>query len=271
MKQTRFLMGMHITVEVVDPNVDPVHIDEVYRYFRYVDRKFSTYKETSEISRINQNRWLRNRYSADMKRVLVLCELTRQQTNGYFDIGHNGKLDPSGLVKGWSIWQAARLLRRRGYRHFYVDAGGDIQVAGRNAQGEPWRVGIRNPFNGGEIVKVVSLANDEGIATSGTACRGQHIYNPYRPNQAITEIVSLSIIGSNIYDADRFATAAFAMGPEGIYFVEELPGFEGYMIDSHGIATYTSGFERYVAPHLDLPGAHAAAEPALVSKEDSSR
>lgn len=33
------------------------------------------------------------------------------------------------------------------------------------------------------------------------------------------------------------------MGESGIDFIERLLGFEGYMIDSKGIATFTSGFE----------------------------
>jgi len=62
----------------------------------------------------------------------------------------------------------------------------------------------------------------------------------------LLDIASITIIGPNVYDADRFATAAFAMGKRGIQFIEKLAGFEGYMIDMRGIATYTSGFERYV-------------------------
>lgn len=46
-----------------------------------------------------------------------------------------------------------------------------------------------------------------------------------------------------MYEADRYATAAFAMGRAGIHFIEDMPGFEGYLIDSDGIATMTSGFE----------------------------
>lgn len=38
------------------------------------------------------------------------------------------------------------------------------------------------------------------------------------------------------------------MESNGIYFIESLPGFEGYVIDSNGMATYTSGFEKYVIP-----------------------
>ena len=88
---------------------------------------------------------------------------------------------------------------------------------------------------------------DCGIATSGTYIRGQHIYNPKKRGEPVTEIVSLTVIGPNVYEADRFATAAFAMGSAGIHFIEDLEGFEGYMIDPHGLATYTSGFERYFA------------------------
>ena len=87
---------------------------------------------------------------------------------------------------------------------------------------------------------------DRGIATSGTAIRGQHIYDPYRHDKPLMDVVSITIIGPDIYDADRFATAAFAMGRQGIQFIETLAGFEGYMIDMSARATFTSGFERYV-------------------------
>ncbi len=95
-----------------------------------------------------------------------------------------------------------------------------------------------------EIVKVLSIT-DCGVATSGTYIRGQHIYNPKHAGEPITEIVSLTVIGPDIYEADRFATAAFAMGREGIFFIERVEGLEGYMIDRSGQATLTSGFARY--------------------------
>ena len=87
---------------------------------------------------------------------------------------------------------------------------------------------------------------DEGIATSGTAIRGQHIYDPYHPERLLEDIVSLTVIAANVYEADRFATAAFAMGRRGIQFLEKLAGVEAYMVDAQARATFTSGFERYV-------------------------
>jgi len=244
MKETRLLMGMPITVEVADNGVSRDDLEAVCGYLVSVDETFSTYKETSEVSRLNRGELREDEYSEDMREILALSEETRRATGGYFNIWRDGMCDPSGLVKGWSVRNAARILRDRGLRNYYLDAGGDMQLAGMR-DGAPWRVGIRNPFNRAEHVKALSIT-DRGVATSGTAIRGQHIYNPYHAGQPIAEIVSMTVIGPDVYEADRFATAAFAMGRMGVAFVEGLDGFEGYMIDAQGIATYTSGFERYV-------------------------
>jgi thiamine biosynthesis lipoprotein len=180
-----------------------------------------------------------------MQLVFAMCEETKKETGGYFDIKTpNGTFDPSGLVKGWAIWNAAKLLEKKGFQNFYVDAGGDIQPHGHNMDGGKWAVGIKNPFTELENVKVVYV-NEEGVATSGTYIRGLHIYNPHDDNQPVSDIVSLTVIGPNIHDADRFATAAFAMGPTGIQFIEQLPGYEGYRIDKNKVATMTTGFEKY--------------------------
>lgn len=242
MKQTRLMMGMPVTVAVEDDAANKKIIPKVFDYFAHVDEVYSIYKPDSEISRINKG-LPKSAWSAEMKTVLGLCEQTRQDTNGYFNIARGGKVDPSGLVKGWAIQHAAQILRSHGFKDFYVEAGGDIQVSGVNADGHPWRVGIRNPFNRDQIVKVVGVTT-QGVATSGTYIRGQHIYNPHGGDE-ITDVASLTVIGPNIYEADRFATAAFAMGLAGIQFIESLAGHEGYMIDSFGQATLTSGFGQY--------------------------
>lgn len=239
------MMGMPITVEVIDISATEPDFDDVFAYFEYVDEKFSTYKEDSEISQINKRKLALEESSPDMRMIFGLSEQTRLETNGYFNIQHNGSYDPSGIVKGWSIYNAAEILNQKGFRNYYVEAGGDIQMSGLNDQNQHWRVGIRNPFNVDEIVKVLSIT-DRGVATSGTYVRGQHIYNPQNDGQLITNVLSLTVIGPDIYEADRFATAAFAMDTSGIEFIERLEDFEGYMIDKDKQATFTTGFEKWV-------------------------
>lgn len=245
MRQTKLLMGMPVTVEVVDISASAFDIEKVFDYFAYIDEKFSTYKPTSEISLINRKEIQKKDFSQDMKTVFFLSAETKTQTDGYFEISRNGKLDPSGLVKGWAIFNAGGMLKKAGFKNYYVEAGGDVQVSGKNGAGQAWSIGIKNPFKQNEIIQVLYLNNNEGVATSGTYIRGQHIYNPKNPNKPITDIVSLSVVGPNVYEADRFATAAFAMGKAGIIFLEKLPGLEGYVVDKDGIATMTSGWKKY--------------------------
>jgi thiamine biosynthesis lipoprotein len=246
MKQTRLMMDMPITIEIVDPGASDDAAEPAFAFFAWVDATFSTYRPDSEISQINAGRLTLAQACQPVREIFQLAEETREDTGGYFDIRRGGRYDPSGIVKGWAIHNAALLLRRQGYANLSVDAGGDIQVYGDSPDGGPWRIGIRSPFGPNASVKTLALT-DCGVATSGRYYRGEHIYNPLQPGPLGGNIASLTVIGPNIYEADRFATAAFAMGTAGVDFIEGLAGFEAYQIDSASIATFTSGFTRYVA------------------------
>jgi FAD:protein FMN transferase len=247
MKDIRLIMGMPIEIDIVADAPQEV-FEDAFAYLVSVDERFSTYKKESEISRINRGEVTLEEASADMQFVCAIAERTKFETNGYFDIKKpDGTLDPSGVVKGWAIKSAAARIRAAGFDHYFVNAGGDIASSGKNAEGKDWSVGIRNPFNTDEIVKVV-YPRGQGIATSGSYIRGAHIYNPHAPLEEIQDVVSLTVIGPDVLEADRYATAAFAMGKAGSAFIESLPGFEAYAIDADGTATLTSGFEAYTRP-----------------------
>ncbi|SRR5258708_6038305 len=248
MKKIDFIMGMPVIIEVIDND----NFDQVFDYLRQIDKKFSPYKKNSEVTKINDGRLSTKKRSKEMEEILDLSEKTKKETNGYFNIYRNNYMDPSGLVKGWAIYKASKILDKMGYQNYYINAGGDIQTKGLNSKNEKWAVGIRNPFNIHENIKIVYL-NGEGIATSGTYEKGNHIYTPEQKipdrnfhNTNTNDIVSLTVIGPNVYEADRFATATFAMGIKGINFIEKQKELEGYMIERCGIATMTSGFEKYV-------------------------
>lgn len=220
-------------------------LEDAFAYLVAVDERFSTYKDESEISRFNRGELALEDASAQMKEVFALAEQTKRETAGYFDIRKPDRsIDPSGIVKGWAIKKAAGLIRDAGHEHYFVNAGGDIAMSGMNTEGKPWSIGIRHPFKHDEIVRVV-YPGDKGIATSGSYLRGAHIYNPHAPEDPLDEIVSLTVIGPDVLEADRFATAAFAMGKGGIEFIERLSGFEAYAIDARGKAVMTTGFLAY--------------------------
>lgn len=245
MKQTHIIMGMPITLTIDDARAQASDLEQIFAYFRAVDETFSTYKETSEISAINRGNIAPDAASSAMQEILRLAAETRDQTGGYFDITTpDGRLDPSGIVKGWAIQNAAQQLTARGFQDFLINAGGDIQASCTSGERQHWTIGIRNPFNAKQIVQTLRITN-EGVATSGSYMRGNHIYNPRAKSKELNEIVSLSVIGPNIYEADRFATAGFAMGREGAAFIAHLDGFAGYQIDRDGIALKTPRWAEY--------------------------
>lgn len=253
MKETRLIMGMPIEIEIVGADAHAA-LEAAFAYLATVEEQFSFYKDSSEVSRMNRGEIAPGEESEEMREVLALAEKTKHETGGYFDIRRpDGRIDPSGVVKGWAIQKTAELLRTKGCENFMVNAGGDIAVSGRDAEGKEWSVGIRNPFNIHEIVKVISRSGTSegthphpwGIATSGSYIRGAHIYNPLAPSEALDDIVSITVIGPDVLSADLYATSAFAMGKKGIEFIERLPDFEGYAIDAKGMATMTSGFRAY--------------------------
>ncbi len=263
----KVIMGMLIHLEIVDKDLSleifKTISQKVFVFLESVDEKFSTYKSTSEISKINNLGNFdfmkdKNILSKEMLEIFELSEKTKQETNGYFNILNNKTIkkfyDPSGLVKGWSIYEAVKILKANNCQNFLIDIGSDIQVNGKNKDGEAWKVGIKNPFNTSQIIKILHLEKCEGVATSAKYAKGEHIYNPYNTQDKLEEIVSVTIVGKNVYEADRFATAVFSMGKEGITFLEHrnilqenlTNKLEGCIIDKNGIVTMTSNFKQYV-------------------------
>lgn len=242
MEETRIIMGMPITLKAVNsPYVRKV-FDKTFHFFEHVDQKYSPFIANSDVSKINAGELDESDYDLELREIMSYAEKTKRETNGYFNVWHKDTFDPSGIVKGWAIQKASERMAKE-IDNFYIDAGGDIQAKGANDRRQPWRIGIRNPFDRSQNVAIISL-NDHAIATSGTAIRGQHIYNPLSDNP-ITDVVSLSVIAPNIIDADRMATAAFAMGKQSIAFIERMPEYEAYLIDSDKRATMTTGWHSF--------------------------
>jgi len=134
MRETRTIMGMPITLAVLDESVRAQDMETVFAAFAAVDAQFSPFKNDSEVSRFNRGEVSAKDFTPRMREVIALCERTRWETSGYFDINRpDGTVDPCGMVKGWAIRNAARQLAVMGFSNFCVEAGGDIQCQGVNA------------------------------------------------------------------------------------------------------------------------------------------
>ena len=246
-------MGTAISLNIRDTQVPPSTLDDAFKYLRDIDRRFSPYKPDSEVSRLIRGELDEADCSPDLREVLELCEEARITSDGYFDIrAHrpDRRPDPTGLVKGWALEGAGRLLETAGARNYCINGGGDIVVRGEFEPGAAWRVGIRHPFIADKLATVLAV-RDAAVATSGAYERGDHVRDPFS-GRAPTGILSVTIVGPSLTFADAFATAAFAMGPMGLAWAAGLPDYEGCSVTSDRDGSdarlnWTPGFDPYLA------------------------
>ncbi|HXN58201.1 MAG TPA: FAD:protein FMN transferase, partial [Candidatus Angelobacter sp.] len=192
---------------------------------------------------------------ADVAEVLSLCEDLRRETDGVFNAWRcrsDGRLDPSGVVKGWAVERAAELIETAGAHNFCINAGGDIVARGKPEPGRDWRIGIRHPRDGSMLVAVVQVT-DRAVATSGNYERGDHITDA-RTGVPNRELRSLTVAGPSLTLADAYATIGFAMGHAGVAWVAGRRGYSPYAVTSEGRVQYTDQFAALLVPALPSPG-----------------
>jgi thiamine biosynthesis lipoprotein len=235
-------MGMPIGIDVRDDGID---VEPAFAWLERVDATFSTYREDSEISRLDRGELTLAEGSPEVDEILTRCLALERATSGYFSVRPAGRLDPSGLVKGWAVAGAGDRLAAAGARDFCVNAGGDVVARGRPAPGERWRVGIRHPLELDRLAAVLAV-EDLAVATSGEYEQGAHILDPHT-GEPPSGLLSVTIAGPDLGTADAYATAAFAMGADGPAWTATLDGYDALCITADQQVLTTPGFARHRA------------------------
>ena len=219
LRRVEHVMGMPIVVDIRDDDVAAGALDEVFDWFRAVDatlqhlqgRERDLPAQPGELALADAHPDVRacSRAARSCARRRADISTLARPPRG---------VDPSGLVKGWSVDRAAALL----------DGAGAAQLRGqrgrRHAPARPrparacWRVGIQHPHAPTGSPRS-SIANDLAVATSGAYERGEHVVDPHT-RRAAAGVLSVTITGPELATADAYATAAFAMGEDG-------PGLDG--------------------------------------------
>jgi FAD:protein FMN transferase len=143
------VMGTVVTFDVRTP-APQAQLDEALaaatQWLHWVDDTFSTYKQQSEVNRFDRGELPIDECCEELKKVVALCYKFNGATGGYFDAWASGRFDPSGVVKGWSVEHASRLLQEAGLPDHAIDGGGDVRLSGSPGLGRPWHVGVRHPL-----------------------------------------------------------------------------------------------------------------------------
>ncbi|WP_424858375.1 FAD:protein FMN transferase [Streptomyces sp. SAI-170] len=211
----------------------PEALDAAVAELHRLDALFSTYRENSQLSRLARGELDLADCDPVVAEVLELAAEAERLSDGWFSPRYAGRLDPTGIVKGWATERVAHLLRDAGATAVNVNGGGDVQLLGSPGGQQPWQVGVADPLRPGELAAVISSAQatELAVATSGTAERGAHIMDPRTGSPATTDLLSVTVAGPSLTWADCWATAAFAMGSKRARrWLESLPDVEAILM-----------------------------------------
>ena len=211
------------------------------------DAIFSLYKEDSPLSRLARGETSVSECPAVVEQVWELCEAWEKTTDGWFSaFTPQHTFDPSGLVKTWAAHYAAGKLLEAGVVDFTLNAGGDILISDRQTREDFWRIGLSKPVSiaseDAGVLTVLDLSGTDyrAVATSGSAERGQHIWNP-KGGELQKDVVQVSVIACDLVEADVWATAAFAEGIRSLERINKQSNLEALYVMSDGSLQGTDG------------------------------
>jgi len=181
-----------------------------------------------------------------------LTAILANESNQTLTLPFGMGLDFGGVAKGWAAHQA--MLRLQAEGPVLIDAAGDIAISGPRADGNPWKIGVANPFKQNEELEVLNL-NSNGVATSGKDRRRwlrngilqHHIIDPLTGEPAETDLLTVTVIAPDVMQAEAAAKAAFILGSHaGLEWVESHPELAGLLILDNGEMLYSTNMEKYL-------------------------
>lgn len=214
------------------------------------DLIFSLYKPESPLSRLARGETSVAECPPVVDEIWQACEAWEKTTDGWFSaFTAEHTFDPSGLVKTWAAKRAAEYVLEQGITDFTLNAGGDIMIAEGVTEAIDWRMGISKPVSiasdGAGVLTVVDLHRTpfRAMATSGSAERGSHIWNPKAGSrEPASDFIQVSVIARDLVTADVWATAAFAEGERAIEHLNKIDDVEALFVYADGRLSATNGF-----------------------------
>jgi thiamine biosynthesis lipoprotein len=166
-------------------------------------------------------------------------------------------LDLGGIAKGWIADRVAGYLRENGERHILVNLGGNVLVSGGKPDGEPFKIGMQDPFdNRGRYLGVFSLS-EGSVVSSGTyerffeseGIRYHHILDTVSGYPVRNGLAAVTVVSKLSVDGDAMSTTLFAAGIEnGLALIRSMDGIEAAFVTQDGRIVMTSGAAELFKP-----------------------
>lgn len=160
------------------------------------------------------------------------------------------KIGFGAIGKGYAADKAKQLLMDQGVKAGIINASGDMNTWGKQANGEYWKVAITNPMDKNKVFALLPISSG-AVVTSGDyeryanidGVRFAHIIDP-RTGYPATGILSVTVFAPKAELADALATSVFVMGKEiGLDRINQLPKVECIIIDDKGNISKSDNIE----------------------------
>jgi len=164
----------------------------------------------------------------------------------------NMKIDLGGIAKGYAADEVRNIVKNAGIGSAYVNLGGNVLVIGGKEDGTPWKIGIQDPREARGSVMASLEIRDKTVVTSGNYERYfrkdgvlyHHILNPETGKPSRNELLSVSIISKDSFEADVLSTSAFILGRKEAYdFIKHREGIEAIFVTKNNNVYLTPGLK----------------------------
>ena len=143
------------------------------------------------------------------------------------------KIGFGSIGKGYAADKGRELMQSLGVKAGIINAAGDIATWGKQLNGQPWLIGVNNPFETGETIEILEFIENNAVTTSGNYekyaeiadKRYSHIINP-KTGYPSTELTSVTIIGENAEMCNGFSTSMMVLGlKKGLKLIKQFPDY----------------------------------------------
>ncbi|UUF13576.1 MULTISPECIES: FAD:protein FMN transferase [Flavobacterium] len=159
------------------------------------------------------------------------------------------KIGFGALGEGYATDKCRAMMIAKGIQAGIINGSGDMSTWGKQPNGQPWKIGITNPFKPEKVLAVVPL-NQGAVTTSGSyekfvvfnGKRYSHIINPATGYPA-TGLCSVTVFGPNAETANGLSTSLMVLGQkEGLLLLQKFPDYSCVMITDNGKVIKSKNF-----------------------------
>ncbi len=283
-KQSRELLGSQITLTVCDEAAKKNEVEHAiqaaFSECERIEKQFSRFIKTSELSELNQRIDEPTKVSEECFLLLEFAEQIKQATRGAFDISvhsvlagwgydaeyslqekSKGEIGPivldranlsvtlsapidfGGIGKGYALDRMLPFFE--GFSNILLDAGGDLYARGTDENNKAWKILFEHPSDTNKAIGHVQTAQMFFAASSPSRRTWRNRHHLVHPlNKAPADDMSMTYIQApKGIIADALATALFVLGWEQAITVLPELGAEAMLISKNGKIFRSKGFE----------------------------